>query len=214
MRAVKRVERRFNEGSGHFEAVTCYYLDGKRVTKEEWEEALPDQPLDFSQGAFGVSTTWRKPVKSLGLGVHPKRIKDAERYAEKMGVPLLVEPEPGLLIETADQFLEFMRHIESPAVGLNFDIGHAYCVGDEPAETIPRVARYIRHFHLEDIAATRVHHHLVPGEGAIDFAATLRAIQAIGYDGWITIELYPYVDDPDAAASTARQRLLKILAAL
>ena len=73
------------------------------------------------------------------------------------------------------------------------------------------MAKYIRHFHLEDIAATRVHHHLVPGEGAIDFAATLRAIQAIGYDGWVTIELYPYVDDPDAAARTALERVSRIL---
>ncbi len=91
--------------------------------------------------------------------------------------------------------------------GLNFDIGHAYCVGDDPATTIPRVAKYIRHFHLEDIAATRVHHHLIPGEGAIDFAATLKAIKAMNYQGWMTIELYPYVDDPDEAARTALTRV-------
>ena len=83
--------------------------------------------------------------------------------------------------------------------------------GTIPATTIPRLAKYIRHFHLEDIAATRVHHHLVPGEGAIDFAATFRAIRQIGYDGWVTIELYPYVDDPDAAARTALERVKKIL---
>src|SRR5262249_7287236 len=71
---------------------------------------------------------------------------------------------------------------------------------------------FTRHYHLEDIAATRVHHHLVPGEGAIDFAATLRAIRATGYDGWITIELYPYVDDPDAAARTALERVSQIMA--
>jgi sugar phosphate isomerase/epimerase len=100
-----------------------------------------------------------------------------------------------------------MQHIDSPAVGMNFDIGHAYCVKDEPAETIPRVAKYIRHFHLEDIAATRVHHHLVPGEGAIDFAPVLRAIRALDYNGWVTIELYPYVDDPDQAARTALTRV-------
>ncbi len=122
-----------------------------------------------------------------------------------------MEPEPDLLIETADQFLEFMQHIQSPAVGLNFDIGHAYCVKDDPAATIPRVAKYIRHFHLEDIAATRVHHHLVPGEGAIDFEECFRAIQAIKYDGWVTIELYPYVDDPDQAARTALMRVQEIL---
>ena len=108
--------------------------------------------------------------------------KPVAEHAEKEGVLLLVEPEPGLLVETADQFLELMQHIDSPAVGMNFDIGHSYCVGDDPAPTIKRVAKYIRHFHLEDIAATRVHHHLVPGEGAIDFAGTLQAIRATGYD--------------------------------
>jgi sugar phosphate isomerase/epimerase len=148
---------------------------------------------------------------SAALKLFVEMLKPVAEHAEKEGVLLLVEPEPGLLIETADQFLEFMQHVDSPAVGMNFDIGHAYCVGDDPATTIPRVAKYIRHFHLEDIAATRVHHHLVPGEGAIDFAAALRAIQAIGYKSWVTIELYPYVEDPDAAASTALRRITDIL---
>lgn len=147
-----------------------------------------------------------------GLRLFVEMIKPVAEHAAKEGVQLLVEPEPGLLIETADQFLEFMQHIDSPAVGMNYDIGHAYCVGDDPATAIPRVARYIRHFHLEDIAATRVHHHLVPGEGAIDFAACFRAMRAMNYQGWVTIELYPYIDDPDGAARTALERVQKILA--
>jgi sugar phosphate isomerase/epimerase len=146
------------------------------------------------------------------LKVFVEMLKPVIEHAEREGVQLLIEPEPGLLIETAEQFEEFMGHIDSPAVGLNFDIGHFYCVGDDPAATVPRLAKYIRHFHLEDIAATRVHHHLVPGEGAIDFAATLRAIKALNYAGWVTIELYPYVDDPDSAARTALQRVKEILA--
>ena len=103
-------------------------------------------------------------------------LKPVAEHAEKEGVLLLIEPEPGLLIETADQFLELMEQVDSPAIGLNFDIGHFYCVGDEPAPTVHRLAPYIRHFHLEDIAATRVHHHLIPGEGAIDFAAETPAV--------------------------------------
>jgi sugar phosphate isomerase/epimerase len=148
---------------------------------------------------------------SDALNLFVEMLKPVIAHAEKERILLLIEPEPGLLIETADQFLELMQHIDSPAVGLNFDVGHAYCVGDDPASTIPRVAKYIRHFHLEDIAATRVHHHLVPGEGAIDFAATFRAIRAIGYDGWVTIELYPYVDDPDDAARTALERVRPLI---
>jgi len=153
-------------------------------------------------GPVEPGASWQQALK-----LFVEMIKPVAEHAEKEGVLLLVEPEPDLLIETADQFLEFMQHIDSPAIGLNFDIGHFYCVRDDPAATVPKMARYTRHYHLEDIAATRVHHHLVPGEGAIDFAATLRAIKASGYDDWITIELYPYVDDPDPAARTAYARV-------
>ena len=52
-----------------------------------------------------------------------------------------------------------------------------------------------------------MHHHLVPGTGAIDFAAVVAAIRRTGYDGWLTVELYPFIDDPDAAARTALERV-------
>jgi sugar phosphate isomerase/epimerase len=167
-------------------------------------------------GARCITTEPGGPVEpgeswKAALRLFVEMLKSVVEHAEKEQVLLLIEPEPGLLIETADQFLELMQHIESPALGMNFDIGHAYCVGDEPAPTIRRLAKHIRHFHLEDIAATRVHHHLIPGDGAIDFQATLDAIRAIGYDGWITVELYPYVDDPDAAARTAFERVQPLL---
>jgi sugar phosphate isomerase/epimerase len=167
-------------------------------------------------GAPCITTEPGGPVepgasRSAALRLFVDGLRPVAEHAEAEGVLLLIEPEPGLLIETADQFLELMEHIDSPAVGLNFDIGHFYCAGDEPAATIRRLAPYIRHFHLEDIAATRVHHHLIPGEGAIDFPSVFRAIQEIGYDGWVTIELYPYVDDPDHAAKSALERVTAIL---
>src|SRR5260370_35900362 len=87
---------------------------------------------------------------SAALKLFVEMLKPVINHAEKEGVALLIEPEPGLLVETADQFLELMQHLDSPAVGLNFDIGHFYCVGDDPAATVPRLARFIRHFHLED----------------------------------------------------------------
>jgi sugar phosphate isomerase/epimerase len=157
-------------------------------------------------GPVEAGASWQAALK-----LFVEMIKPVAEHAEKEGVLLLVEPEPGLLIETVDQFEEFMSHIDSPAVGLNYDIGHAYCVGDDAATTIPRVAKYIRHFHLEDIAATRVHQHLIPGEGAIDFVSALRAIRDIGYNGWITIELYPYVANPDEAARLALERVRAIV---
>ncbi|HEX5444990.1 MAG TPA: sugar phosphate isomerase/epimerase [Pirellulales bacterium] len=123
--------------------------------------------------------------------------------AERLEVGLLIEPEPGLMIERFEQFLRFHERIDSPWVGLNFDIGHAFCAGEDPQHWVERMAPYTRHYHFEDIAATRVHEHLVPGRGAIDFAATLAAIARTGYEGWITVELYPYINEPDAAAREA-----------
>ncbi|MCR4413301.1 MAG: sugar phosphate isomerase/epimerase [Thermoguttaceae bacterium] len=134
--------------------------------------------------------------------------------AEQCQVDLLIEPEPGLLIERFDQYLEFAGRIDSPRLGLNFDIGHAYCVGDDPERWVPRMAPFTRHYHLEDIAPTRVHQHLIPGHGAIDFEATLRAIAATGYDGWLTVELYPYLDHPDDAGRQAKQFLEQVLAGI
>ena len=58
---------------------------------------------------------------------------------------------------------------------------------------------------IEDIAASRVHAHLIPGRGAIDFVATLSRIAATDYPGWITVELYPYIDNPDDAGRQAKE---------
>jgi sugar phosphate isomerase/epimerase len=128
-------------------------------------------------------------------------------HAHNEGVLLLIEPEPGLLLETTDQYLEVAERLNAPSVGLNFDVGHAYCVGEDLPKAVAKLAPHTRHYHLEDIAATRVHHHLVPGMGAIDFAEVIGAIRKTGYDGWLTVELYPSIDDPDAAARGALEVL-------
>src|SRR5437764_831518 len=130
-------------------------------------------------------------------------LKPLAEHAHDLGVLLLIEPEPGLLLETTDQYLEVAERLDAPSVGLNFDVGHAYCVGEDLPRAIAKLAPHIRHYHVEDIAASRVHHHLVPGTGAIDFAAVVAAIRRTGYDGWLTVELYPFLDDPDAAARGA-----------
>ena len=107
-----------------------------------------------------------------------------------------------------------LHRIDSPRVGLNFDIGHAYCMGQDPEDWIERMAPHTRHYHIEDIAPSRVHAHLIPGRGAIDFQATLSRIEATGYEGWITVELYPYLDDPDQAGREAKDFLEGIIQTL
>lgn len=138
-------------------------------------------------------------------------LKPLAEHADSLGILLLIEPEPGLLLETTDQYLEVAERVGAPSIGLNFDIGHAYCVSEDIPAAIRKLAPQIRHYHVEDISAERVHHHLVPGTGAIDFPETFRAIHDSGYDGWVTVELYPFVDDPDVAALAALRVLLPIV---
>src|SRR3954453_4680976 len=104
-------------------------------------------------GAPCITTEPGGPVEpgsswTAALKLFVEELKPVAEHAEREGVLLLVEPEPGLLIETAAQFEEFMRHVDSPAVALNFDIGHMYCVGEEPPSALRRLAKYVRHIHL------------------------------------------------------------------
>jgi sugar phosphate isomerase/epimerase len=138
-------------------------------------------------------------------------IAKSAKIAEECGVKILVEPEPGLLIENSQQFLRFINNIDSTHIGLNFDIGHFFCVREDPADLIYRLGDYIGHFHLADIAQTRVHNHLIPGQGAIDFISIFKAIKGINYNGFVTVELYPYQDDPMYAARVSHEYLTNII---
>ena len=127
----------------------------------------------------------------------------ASKTAEKEDVKILVEPEPSLFLENSTQFKNLMNKVNSEYVKLNFDIGHFFCVGEDPTKLVYELSDYAEHFHLADIAESRIHNHLIPGHGAIDFESVFNAINEIGYGGFITVELYPYQSNPIEAAKKA-----------
>jgi sugar phosphate isomerase/epimerase len=138
-------------------------------------------------------------------------VTTVSKIAEQEDIKVLIEPEPGLLIENSRQFKNFMtKIISSKYIRLNFDIGHFYCVNEDPAKVVYELSDYIEHFHLADIAPTRIHNHLIPGKGSIDFRSVFDAIDDIGYQGFVTVELYPYQDKPVDAAKEAYDYLCSI----
>ena len=132
--------------------------------------------------------------------------------ARELEITLAVEPEPGLFLQTTDEYRQWKQQwfAGEERVRMNFDVGHAFCVGEDPAAVAREMAGEYAHVHLEDIAANRVHQHLAPGEGAIDFAALFAALDAAGYDGWVTVELYPFQDDAAGAARRAMEFLKRL----
>jgi len=149
-------------------------------------------------------------TRERALDTFETGLREALKIAEDVGVKLLIEPEPLLLIENTAQTDEFFSRFDSPMLGLNFDIGHFYCVGEDLPQAVLHHAGRIQHVHIEDIAADRTHYHLVPGDGAIDFEPILKSLEIIGYDGFVTVELYMHQDNPEQVALTALQRLTKL----
>jgi sugar phosphate isomerase/epimerase len=177
----------------------------RRVRIDHTRRALS---LCAELGAPHITTEPGGPIapgqtRQQAIDLFVEVLKPLAEHAHKVGVLLLIEPEPGLLLETSDQYLEVAERVDAPSIGLNFDVGHAFCVSENIPAAIAKLAPQIRHYHVEDISAERVHHHLVPGMGAIDFAEVFQAIRKSGYDGWITVELYPFGEDPDSAATEA-----------
>jgi sugar phosphate isomerase/epimerase len=134
--------------------------------------------------------------------------------AKEKNVILAIEPEPGLFIETAAEYLAFKNEFfgDEPLVKMNCDVGHLFCVGDDPATVIREMPEQIAHVHLEDIGANRVHQHLTPGKGVIDFKSIFAALKEIGYPGWVTVELYPYETTAAGVAKLAWDHLQKTIA--
>jgi sugar phosphate isomerase/epimerase len=154
--------------------------------------------LDLAKelGATNISTEPGGPLDGLsrseGLNLYKEGLKAVEDKARENNVRILIEPEPGLLIETSSQFMELINELDQEVFGLNFDIGHFFCVGENPGELVPRMKSFASHFHLEDIASTREHHHLLPGKGVIDLHGVLDTIRGMNYEGFVTVELYTY----------------------
>jgi len=161
-------------------------------------QTQPGGPLDPSM------------TREQALEIFESGLREALPVAEEVGVRLLVEPEPLLLIENVEQTDELFSRLDSPMLGLNFDIGHFFCVGEDVPAAVTHFADRIEHVHIEDIAADRKHYHLVPGDGAIEFGPILKSLETIGYDGFVTVELYMHQDNPEEAARTALQNLKEL----
>lgn len=115
-----------------------------------------------------------------------RRVTD---YAEQRGVPLAFEPEPGMLVETLEQYGRLAEQVGSPRFGLTIDVGHVQCVEDGPiSDYLRRWAKPLRNVHIEDMRRG-VHEHLRFGEGEIDFPPVMATLREIGYTGCVNVEL-------------------------
>jgi sugar phosphate isomerase/epimerase len=139
-----------------------------------------------------------------------QRLERVLPLAESLAVDILVEPEPGLLGDNYGHFKAFIEEVQSPALGVNFDIGHFYCLGEDPSAAFEQMFPRVGHVHLDDIAQSRIHNHLIPGRGVIDFLEVFKSMARLGYDRDICLELYTYLDTPVEAGEEALTYILPV----
>ncbi|MFD5679479.1 sugar phosphate isomerase/epimerase family protein [Streptomyces bacillaris] len=110
--------------------------------------------------------------------------------ADRTGVPLAIEPEPGHLLATLADFHHLRGLLgDPPSLGLTLDIGHCQCLEEAtPAQCVRDSAPWLRHVQIEDMRRG-VHEHLPFGDGEIDFPPVLAALAATGYQGLTVVEL-------------------------
>ncbi len=110
-------------------------------------------------------------------------------HAERRGVTIGFEPEPGMFIDTLDRFAELAARLPHDRLQLTLDVGHLHCLGELPlAERIAGAPWRMVNVHIEDMRAG-IHEHLMFGEGEIDFPPVIAALRAAGFAGGLHVEL-------------------------
>jgi L-ribulose-5-phosphate 3-epimerase len=173
--------------------------------------------LDFLLRSIEIAERLRADAVSFWSGAAPPgekeerlfpRLLDACRelcdHADRRGVRLAFEPEPGMLIDTMPRFEMLHSHVAHPRFGLTLDVGHLYCTEEDPVTPHLRQWRDVLwNVHIEDMRRG-AHDHLMFGEGEVDFREVFAGLREVGYKGGVHVELSRHSHD---AVETARRSL-------
>jgi sugar phosphate isomerase/epimerase len=128
--------------------------------------------------------------------------RDIGDFAAEHGVVVAIEanpPEYGCdFVTRTSEAVALCRAIASPGIGVNGDLGGMTMCGDEPRATLEAARGYVAHFHASEP-------NLAELGGSADHAAAAAGLRAIGYDGWVSIEMR-------AAAAATMARATNVLA--
>ena len=142
----------------------------------KWMNIHPDRHAPWHPRQFYIE----KNLESLR-----QLLPDVEKY----GVGLMIENLPGDY-NSAAQLGELLGPM--PELGLHLDIGHAnlQVPHNTTHEILAAYGSRLRHVHLHDNKGGQADLHLPLGAGTVDVRASVEALQACGYDGTITLEVF------------------------
>lgn len=111
------------------------------------------------------------------------------------------EPRRHIFLNDVGTALHLIDQIDADNVGVVLDTGHAMMANETLGESIWLLhrARRLLHFHFNDNYRGWDDDMIV---GSVHFMPFLEAVywlKRIGYSGWISLDIFPYREDPDLA---------------
>jgi D-psicose/D-tagatose/L-ribulose 3-epimerase len=102
-------------------------------------------------------------------------------------------------LNTVTDGVALCEAVAHPKVGLLFDTFHANIEAKHIPAAVREAGRHIKYFHTSE------NDRGTPGTGHVDWPGVFDALEAIGYDGWLTIESFGFaLGDLSAAAAIWR----------
>ncbi len=117
------------------------------------------------------------------------KTKELCKIAENNGVSIAIEVEPNQLFHNLKIFLDVADKVNSPALKLNFDVGHLYLSEVDLMKAIDRSKEFIVYSHIENMCMGE-HCHKLPWEGDIDLLPVYRKLKETCYDGPVSLDIY------------------------
>ena len=166
--------------------------------------------------ALGATTAYVVPEmdgSKDALRRYARTLAKAADRAAKLGLKLGIEHFPGRSLPTAAGTLDFLKEIGHSNLYLLFDIGHAQISGEDPAALVENAGERLGYVHLDDNDGHN-DQHLGLLDGVLTeetLRRTFSALEDIGYDGAVSLELNAQLPDPLAALEKSRRIVEKIM---
>jgi sugar phosphate isomerase/epimerase len=118
-----------------------------------------------------------------------RTLRELLPLARDLGIGLMIENLPGSF-NTVQQLSELLGPM--PELALHLDIGHANLMVETNTtdDILAAFGSRLQHVHLHDNKGGSADLHLPLGSGTVDAAHYVRSLQAAGYDGTITLEVF------------------------
>ena len=130
--------------------------------------------------------------------------RDAVKLAEDRGITICFEPlapSETNFINTAAHAIRFTRQFNSPAMKIILDV-KAMC---SEAQPIPQIIReswpHFAYFHANDRNLKG------PGFGDVDFTPIAAALKEVGYDGYVSVEVFKFEEGAETIANKSLEYL-------